>query len=57
MCPLQNGINYLSPPFNNTGLTGPANVFHNGFRLHSRVLYPMSLLWTVRLPIRAHYFA
>ena len=26
---------------------GPANVFHNGFLIHSRVLYPMSLLWTV----------
>lgn len=47
LCP-QNGINYLSPTFNNTGYPpGPANVFHNGFLIHSRVLYPMSLLWTV----------
>ncbi|KAK9818906.1 hypothetical protein WJX81_000729, partial [Elliptochloris bilobata] len=43
-----NGINYMSPTFNNTGYPpGPANVFHNGFLIHSRVLYPMSLLWTL----------
>ncbi|KAK9825358.1 hypothetical protein WJX81_003161 [Elliptochloris bilobata] len=43
-----NDLNYLSPTFNNSGYPpGPANHFHNAFTIMGRVLYPMSLLWTV----------
>ena len=45
----QGAIHYLSPMFNNCGYApGPANYYHNAFSLMSGVLYPMSLLWTVR---------
>ena len=45
----QGAIHYLSPTFNNCGFPpGPANYYHNAFSLMSGVLYPMSLLWTVR---------
>ena len=45
----QGAIHYLSPTFNNCGYPpGAANYYHNAFSLMSGVLYPMSLLWTVR---------
>ena len=45
----QGAIHYLSRTFNNCGYPpGPANYYHNAFSLMSGVLYPMSLLWTVR---------